>query len=135
MIRAECVKCHWVFDVAAIPGPVLDVANVCRQRCVCPLCYAGGAVIAPSRPLTDAEQRARGLGALGTAQAAPPTPEPEPPATSDDEAAFWRRHEADGAAGMDAEAWGEWVDALPRNEFLAMIRLGIKAEQEPVDAA
>lgn len=46
---------------------------------------------------------------------------------NDDAAAerFWDRWERDRAEERDEEAWGAWVDALPRDEFLAMIRIGL----------
>lgn len=38
---------------------------------------------------------------------------------------FWDRWERDGAEHMSEDAWRDWVDALPRDEFLAMIRVGL----------
>lgn len=36
---------------------------------------------------------------------------------------FHRRYQADNVEAMTDEQWGKWVDALPRDEFMAMISL------------
>jgi hypothetical protein len=38
-------------------------------------------------------------------------------------AAFWARYERDDVRGMTPEHWGEWVNALPLPEFMAMVSL------------
>lgn len=40
-----------------------------------------------------------------------------------DQEAFWSRFERDQAASMTKEQWGEWVNSLPRPEFMAMVNL------------
>ena len=67
MMRAKCQSCAWVFDVVATPGPLTDVAHTMQRRAACPLCYHGTSHVAPSRPLTDDEVAAKGLGPLGSA--------------------------------------------------------------------
>lgn len=44
---------------------------------------------------------------------------------SEAEARFWKRYSDDKAEDMSKEAWGEWVDALPKDEFMAMISIGV----------
>ncbi len=43
---------------------------------------------------------------------------------------FWQRYEWDDADGMTEDQWGDWVDALPRDEFLAMIHIGLSEDEE-----
>lgn len=69
MMRAKCVQCHWVFDVASLPGEALTVCRVMSARTPCPICYADGAVMADPRPLTTDEIAAKTLGELGAASA------------------------------------------------------------------
>lgn len=69
MMRAKCGACSWVFDLAALPGRALDVAETVKRRAVCPLCYDSRALMAEARPLSDDERAAKGLGPLGAASA------------------------------------------------------------------
>jgi len=38
-------------------------------------------------------------------------------------AAFWERYERDNVKDMTPDQWGEWVNALPIAEFMAMTDL------------
>lgn len=44
---------------------------------------------------------------------------------SEAEQRFHQRFEADNCAEMNDDQWGEWVNAMPRDEFYAMLELGI----------
>jgi hypothetical protein len=46
-------------------------------------------------------------------------------AQDDAEARFRQRYEADKADDMSDKEWGQWVDKLPKDEFWAMMRLGL----------
>ena len=46
-------------------------------------------------------------------------------ARDDAEARFRQRFEADIADEMTEEEWGQWVDRLPKDEFWAMMELGL----------
>lgn len=74
MMRAKCCKCNWTFDVASLPGTAIEVAKTAMKRSRCPLCYATGAVLAPTRALTDDEIAAKTLSQLGTASVSEATP-------------------------------------------------------------
>lgn len=58
----------------------------------------------------------------------PPAPEKEPELPPIDHRVAWEkfkeRFERDNCMQMTKHAWGKWVDALPRDEFLAMIAFG-----------
>ncbi len=58
--------------------------------------------------------------------------EPEretPEQRAEAEEAFNRRYADDKADEMTKEQWGAWVDALPRSEFMAMMRIGCEVKQ------
>lgn len=37
--------------------------------------------------------------------------------------AFWSRYKRDQAAAMSKDQWDDWVDSMPREEFMAMVSL------------
>lgn len=87
---------------------------------------AGGDDVAAMLRFGEADKAARALLAeFGVASAAPTQAE----RTDDAEASFRRRFEADKADEMTEEAWGQWVDKLPKDEFWAMMELGLRGSK------
>lgn len=54
----------------------------------------------------------------------------QPAGESEAEQRFRARYEADKCDEMSEEQWGNWVDALPKEEFLAMLELGMNEKSE-----
>jgi hypothetical protein len=88
---------------------------------VCPVAAkpAGVADLCPSPEGSDGGSVLPSDGGGGGASCAPSD------AQQSGEARFRQRYEADKADAMTEEEWRQWVDKLPKDEFWAMMELGL----------
>ena len=83
---------------------------------------AGGDDVAAMLRFGEADKAARALVAEFGDELACPSPSEH---SDSAEARFRLRFEADKAGDMTEEEWGQWVDRLPKDEFWAMLELGL----------